>query len=450
MGGWSAVSEGWSPPEDEELIERVPLFTVGEGRCAVTFWSALVSGSQELRERSPADCKERMSVLCSSSLLTSTVSHGTEPPVLDCWMWCADGRLAGQINGHSVWVNVAVESRIAGGVPGYIETAGGRVFELGESQSGIYSATAFPAAPLTRFSPPPSKIIPLPSTVPRVVTMGLGVFVSLGCIIGALFSDGHNSGPEFSSAPLVVASVTTTPRYTSPGLSPVPLTASKSLEAPVSREFSAPVEAPRTQINNLVPPLRIPLTVSEQRARQMLRVEGDRQCGKKLVTTADSEPQVQLRDRLAADEARLARLTTLARLYDADHSEPEYAMEYIMDMSADRQAHSPEGRRVNLRNIDTPPAESWTGQYFQDPTLGSSTLVEQIAKVATWTHDLTAEVERSASNEGPGSSALNLDLAWSKQILSELRRTELQLSGSSPPVEMGRWEINQAAQVEYI
>lgn len=135
----------WSAEEDAALIERVPSFTAGSGAGVATFWSALAVGSEALALRSPADCETRMRALelggccrqmgstneCESAVSDADAEgaaaamlpphrseralppHGGEPPVLDSWEALPRGRYAGWLDGRRVWLDVALEGRLA-------------------------------------------------------------------------------------------------------------------------------------------------------------------------------------------------------------------------------------------------------------------------------------------------------------------------------------------------
>jgi hypothetical protein len=124
--------EPWRDEEDWALLDATPEFTVGEGAMAATFWTALSSSNAALCQRSPAECAQRAAQLAQNS---TTLEFGREPKVLDAWSRLADGRVVGRLDARTVWLTVETEGRLASdprSSAGYIETIGGRVYELGE------------------------------------------------------------------------------------------------------------------------------------------------------------------------------------------------------------------------------------------------------------------------------------------------------------------------------
>ena len=138
----------WRDEEDWALLDATPEFTVGAGDTAATFWTALASSSAVLCQRSPIECSERARLLAKRP--NATLSYGQEPRVLDSWSRLPDGRVTGRLDSRTVWLTVEVEGRLASDPrsgPGYIETVGGRVIELGEPAAGTASTLEAAGAP---------------------------------------------------------------------------------------------------------------------------------------------------------------------------------------------------------------------------------------------------------------------------------------------------------------
>lgn len=136
----------WRDEEDWALLDAAPEFTVGAGNTAVTFWTALASSSAVLCERSSSECAERAEVLATQRNLT--LSCGPEPEVLDSWSRLPGGRITGRLNSRTIWLTVAAEGRLASdprSEPGYVEAVGGRVYELGVPAAGSIATAAVEA-----------------------------------------------------------------------------------------------------------------------------------------------------------------------------------------------------------------------------------------------------------------------------------------------------------------
>lgn len=121
----------WAPQEDWALQDRAPQFTVGRGGSQATFWSALTASTPELAGRTPEECERRLRELGATAV-------GRQPRVLEDWSRLGDGRYTGHLDGDSstVWLTVACEGRLASDPrtePGYIEAAGGTIYELSRS-----------------------------------------------------------------------------------------------------------------------------------------------------------------------------------------------------------------------------------------------------------------------------------------------------------------------------
>lgn len=138
-------------PPDWALVDRVPVFTVGESdRHKRTFWTQLWISTPELSAKSSEDelirryralsTRERME---DGKILPTA---GPSPPVLDEWLVDGEGKMSGRLDGRTVWFVAHLVGRIAGdegggsgGIAerdrcrpgGFVEAVGGRVYELG-------------------------------------------------------------------------------------------------------------------------------------------------------------------------------------------------------------------------------------------------------------------------------------------------------------------------------
>lgn len=227
---------GWSAAEDQELLEKVPLFTIGEDDFAVTFWTALVQSSSLLslrRRRTREECEERFLCLSLSSIRsdnssssrvrintnTTTTStsiasyprhYGTSPPILSGWKRSADGRtMEGMLEGRQgVWFDVDFEGSLECGVDGstlvYVVAKGGRVFELAVGTGkGAYdrSQSQPPQSPLMTRGTSIYRIFPSrdygdwKTVVTSAATTSMGQFLGVTLLAQLLLFSGNVMNP---------------------------------------------------------------------------------------------------------------------------------------------------------------------------------------------------------------------------------------------------------------
>lgn len=285
----------WRDEEDWALLDATPEFTVGEGNTASTFWTALTSSSTVLCQRSPTECAQRVELLATQQ--NSTFSYGQEPRVLDSWVRLPDGRFTGRLDSCTVWLTVEAEGRLKSdprSEPGYIETIGGRVYELGEPAAGSTASALEATGRLgvvrrPQVSPQAERRSPLQEIVEAaVVPFGraplggdaLKLLLSFVLVGGLCF--------ELGAA-----------RVLSEAGHPAPLAASSRGALPTP---------PSPPMRSYPAAERVSLTVSEQRARQALRVKADQNSLDKLRNEAKSYEPGGIKSyetRLAALEKQL-------------------------------------------------------------------------------------------------------------------------------------------------
>ena len=310
----------WRGEEDRALIDATPAFTVGAGNTAATFWTALASSSAVLCQRSPIECIQRAKVLALEQV---SFSYGREPKVLDSWQRLPGGRITGRLDSRTVWLTVEVEGRLASdprSEPGYIETLGGRVYELGEpaasSSSSTLEATSragdelerlsffkggvrgFPTSEAQAKAQSPMQEILAAAVVPfgraplgddaLKLLLSIAIIGSLCFELGAsgMLSEADRPPPLAASSRAAVPTPSTTPTTTTT----------------TTRSYPA---AER----------RVALTVFDQKARQALRVSADQKRLDALRNEAQSyEPGgiksydtrlAVLQKRLETDQARV-------------------------------------------------------------------------------------------------------------------------------------------------
>ena len=122
----------WTEEETWALVDSTPAFTAGKGKNAATFWTALVASNAVLCQRSPSECMEHAAQL--AAVQNATQPFGPEPAILENWSRQPDGRISGTLRGRAVWLNVDLEARLEADprpTASYVETVGGIVYELG-------------------------------------------------------------------------------------------------------------------------------------------------------------------------------------------------------------------------------------------------------------------------------------------------------------------------------
>ena len=266
---------------------------------ASTFWTAMVSSSAALCERSPSECAQRVQDLVANN---ATFDFGREPKVLESWSRLSDGRITGRLDSRTVWVTVEAEGRLASDPregPGYIESLGGRIYELGEPATGPVSTLPTAAArpsggdELERWG------------ILKGVVRRLQLSPQAEAAVPVLLSFALVGGVGFELGQQNILLNTEPP----------------ALEAP------APQYAPAPQVTQSRPAAeRASLTVSEQRARQELRVLADETALEELKREAQrvNDPDMYstrleaLKKRVVADqEGRLARDQAAVDGFDA-------------------------------------------------------------------------------------------------------------------------------------
>jgi len=259
---------------------------------AATFWTALSSSNAALCQRSPAECAQRAAQLAQNS---TTLEFGREPKVLEAWSRLADGRVVGRLDARTVWLTVETEGRLASdprSSAGYIETIGGRVYELGEpaaSREASGEASGSSALPPVAtsdgsFGAELQRWGVLKGVVGRLqlspqAETTLPVLLSFALVGGLCF--------QLGASGIVLQQAATPPPLEAPAPPPPP-----------------PVPQTRTTVYPAAE--RVSLTVSEQRARQALRVAADEKMVAELRLEATKVDQTY-ESRLEALKKRVAR-----------------------------------------------------------------------------------------------------------------------------------------------
>lgn len=167
-------SENWTMEEDWVLLDNLPLFTVSSKTETKTFWTQLWSANAiHFSTKQPEDLYRRVLELEGERSLTlkrqetklqnvqknrdqqsQSLTFGASPPVLENWkidLNANNNRVVGQvvtkgvIGRRTIWFDYHVIGRLEGDPfadtfssdvslfpGGYIEAAGGRVYELGQ------------------------------------------------------------------------------------------------------------------------------------------------------------------------------------------------------------------------------------------------------------------------------------------------------------------------------
>ena len=242
----------WCDEEDWALIDSMPEFTVGSGSMTATFWTALSSSNAVLCQRSPSECERRARLLTAEN---ASLNFGGEPMVLCGWTRLANGRFTGRLDDRTVWLTVDVEGRLASDPrsgAGYIETIGGRVYELGEpAAAGIVSMTDLPIVSTEKAGRGGE---------------GLGEELEQWGLLKGVVKRLQLSPQAERSVPLLLSFALVGGLCFQLGASGLPQQA--AVPAPLAASGQAAPQA-------ALPPARASLTVSEQKARQAIRVAAD-------------------------------------------------------------------------------------------------------------------------------------------------------------------------------
>ena len=236
----------WTEEETWALVDSTPAFTAGQGKNAATFWTALVANNAVLCQRSPNECMERAAQL--AAVQNATQPFGPEPAVIEDWSRQPDGRISGTLGGRAVWLNVDLEARLEADprpTASYVETVGGIVYELGRrdtvdgsiptSDPGGAGAGDAEADALKRWGVLQGVVAPAAGTGSVLLSL-----LAAGVV-------GFYGGSEFGGGTYVE-------------LQPVqPPSPSPASQLPAARTYPAAE--------------RVSLTVSEQAARQQIRVD---------------------------------------------------------------------------------------------------------------------------------------------------------------------------------
>ena len=317
-----AEEQAWTAEEEASLRAQVAAFTVGQGRCATTFWAQLLCASSSLGRRTAAECEQRAASLRGQGLACG----GASPMLLDGWQRLVGGRFVGVVDGRCVWVTAESEGRLMADPrpgPGYVTAMGGRVYELGvelnaavrecapraERASGglVADAVVGPSIYVRAYVPP----LPIEEQLRRLVlgpaasgldsnietmasSMGVALLASLCGLSFFLGANGFGQSvatlqPQSQPAPAAPWVVS----YNAAGYAP-------SSAAPPQQGASG-----QQQQLQLPQQRRVSLDVSELVARQALRVEASHIQLQQLEPAAGGELTEELAARLGAYERRL-------------------------------------------------------------------------------------------------------------------------------------------------
>ena len=120
------ASRAWSAEEDRALISAASSFTVGVDANRRTFWDEVHLCTPLLRSRQTDELHERAEQLHARV--------GDRPIVLRSAERLEDGRWRGEVDGRTVWLNVATEVHPADddlrALPAYLEVRGGAIFQV--------------------------------------------------------------------------------------------------------------------------------------------------------------------------------------------------------------------------------------------------------------------------------------------------------------------------------
>ena len=243
----------WTEEETWALVDSTPAFTAGQGKNAATFWTALVASNADLCRRSPSECMERAAQL--AAVENTTQAFGPEPAILEDWSRQPDGQIPGTLGGRAVWLNVDLEARLEADprpTASYVETVGGRVYELGRCVAGDDPTSGFGGAGAgdTEAGGADADALRRWGVLQGVVAPAAGTGSTLLSLLAAGIV-GVFLGSEF----LGVEYVELQPSQPPPAPAP-------------AQQLPAPRANPAAE--------RVSLTVSEQAARQQIRVDSAR------------------------------------------------------------------------------------------------------------------------------------------------------------------------------
>jgi len=246
----------WTEEETWALVDSTPAFTAGKGKNAATFWTALVASNAVLCQRSPSECMEHAAQL--AAVQNATQPFGPEPAILENWSRQPDGRISGTLRGRAVWLNVDLEARLEADprpTASYVETVGGIVYELGRrlpsddptSDAGGAGAGAgdADADALRRWG-----VLQGAAAAPAAGTGTVLLSLLAAGVVGFF------GGAEFGSYEYIEL------QPAQPPPAPLPARAAQpAQQLPAARTYPAAE--------------RVSLTVSEQAARQQIRLDSD-------------------------------------------------------------------------------------------------------------------------------------------------------------------------------
>jgi len=245
----------WTEEETWALVDSTPAFTAGQGKNAATFWTALVASNAVLCQRSPSECMEHAAQL--AAVQNATQPFGPEPAVLEDWSRQPDGRISGTLRGRAVWLNVDLEARLEADprpTASYVETVGGIVYELGRrvpsddptpGAGGAGAGAGDADADALRRWGVLQEAVAAPAAGTGTVLLSL---LAAGVV-------GFFGGAEFGSYEYIEL------QPAQPPPAPLPARAAPPAQLPAARAYPAAE--------------RVSLTVSEQAARQQIRLDSD-------------------------------------------------------------------------------------------------------------------------------------------------------------------------------
>mmetsp|Transcript_63040 Transcript_63040/g.152195 ORF Transcript_63040/g.152195 Transcript_63040/m.152195 type:complete len:376 (+) Transcript_63040:357-1484(+) len=245
----------WTEEETWALVDSTPAFTAGQGKNAATFWTALVASNAVLCQRSPSECMEHAAQL--AAVQNATQPFGPEPAVLEDWSRQPDGRISGTLRGRAVWLNVDLEARLEADprpTASYVETVGGIVYELGRrvpsddptpGAGGAGAGAGDADADALRRWGVLQGAVAAPAAGTGTVLLSL---LAAGVV-------GFFGGAEFGSYEYIEL------QPAQPPPAPLPARAAPPAQLPAARAYPAAE--------------RVSLTVSEQAARQQIRLDSD-------------------------------------------------------------------------------------------------------------------------------------------------------------------------------
>lgn len=344
----------WRAEEDWALLDETPSFTVGAGANTVTFWSALASTSTVLCQRTSSELEQRMAELAANESLPQS-SYGSEPSVITGWARLPDGRFTGSVDGRAVWLTAELEGRLASDPrsgAGYVVSLGGRVYELGESRASLDGAADVgrgrqPAAPDTH--------TPESADAPQFDLMGIAASAwqlisgSMQVIGIAVVAGGIGLVVGLSAVPPKVTYV------------------SLKAPSPPATQKALPARAASQQRE------QVQLLLSEQRARQQIQVDMERNDISSLESRLKLD-QDNIKAKVAAEEARLQANRERQVILDKEKTS---ALETRLRAEVQRGKNKLSGLELKLR---------------QDQ--------EQLT-----------ELQRAEAERGPGAAAIQLSVA---------------------------------------